>query len=165
MRIFGYLIPFCMMPGSWGLKGTTKAIAKAEYELDGIDLERKLIEIRSKPNNEKDKNLALLELELMHENITETEYDKRKAELLQQPWSLLSIKPNPLDTSNRIIVGMEYNDYFISWLRNNGYDHPTEDDSVNAYLNDTYISILEEMNGIDINSITPSHRSNNLEDE
>lgn len=40
------LIPFGWMPGHWGLKGTTREIAQAEYELSGIDLELRLAEIK-----------------------------------------------------------------------------------------------------------------------
>lgn len=39
------LIPFKWLPASWGLKGKPFEIAKANYELDGEDLERVLIQI------------------------------------------------------------------------------------------------------------------------
>jgi len=39
------LIPFGFWPGSWGLKGKTREIARAEYELEQRDLEEKLLEI------------------------------------------------------------------------------------------------------------------------
>lgn len=40
-------LKFGMLPGHWGLKGKTREIAKAEYELEGYDLERKLLELNS----------------------------------------------------------------------------------------------------------------------
>jgi len=36
------LIPFWMMPASWGLSGKSRLKAKAEYELTGIDLKKEL---------------------------------------------------------------------------------------------------------------------------
>lgn len=44
-------IPFKFLPASWGLKGKTRELAQAEYELEGYELEMKLAEInhRSDP--------------------------------------------------------------------------------------------------------------------
>jgi len=42
------LLPFWFLPGFWGLKGKTRDRAKAEYELTGFDLEKKLIELNQK---------------------------------------------------------------------------------------------------------------------
>ncbi len=42
------LIPFRWLPASWGLVGQPFEEAKAFYELDGEDLERRLIEVRFK---------------------------------------------------------------------------------------------------------------------
>ena len=35
-------VPFWMLPASWGLTGKTKLRAKAEYELEGIALDKEL---------------------------------------------------------------------------------------------------------------------------
>ncbi len=37
-----YKLPFGVLPGHWGLKGKTREIAKAEYELTGYDLKKAL---------------------------------------------------------------------------------------------------------------------------
>lgn len=187
MKIFGYLIPFRWLPGSIGLKGKTFEIAKAEYELEGFELENKLIEINHVNDNasiqkeklkiklkykvideyefdeelsnlEDDDKLASLNAKRKHDKITEDEYEKQKADLLKEPWSKLTIKPNLLNNS-KIVVGIDYNDYFINWLEGNGYDGIDDENvMIEAYLNDTYIAILEELNGLDINEITPTHR-------
>jgi hypothetical protein len=44
------IIPFSWWPGSWGLKGKTRAIAQAEYELSGTKLELKLVDIEHADN-------------------------------------------------------------------------------------------------------------------
>jgi len=55
------LIPFSWMPGSWGLKGKTREIARAEYELDGMDLDLRLAEIEHRDDK--------VQLELSENNI------------------------------------------------------------------------------------------------
>ena len=39
-------LPFGTLPGHWGLKGKTREIAKAEYELEGYALELQLLLIK-----------------------------------------------------------------------------------------------------------------------
>ena len=67
-------IPFCWLPASWGLAGTTRQIAQAEYELSGYDLERRLLEIRH-TDDDKTLEVAVANLDLKHKKITEHEYD------------------------------------------------------------------------------------------
>ena len=74
------LIPFGWLPGHWGLRGTTREIAQAEYELSGAELEKRLVEIRLADNPQL---LArgLLDLQLKHCEITQYEYQGKIAEL------------------------------------------------------------------------------------
>jgi hypothetical protein len=67
------LIPFGVMPGHWGLKGKTRELAKAEYELDGYDLELRLCEL----NNTDDVSFKLskLDLDLKYGKISSYDYD------------------------------------------------------------------------------------------
>lgn len=46
------MIPFGILPGHWGLKGKTREIAKAEYELSGYDLEVRLCQLNHEDQNE-----------------------------------------------------------------------------------------------------------------
>jgi hypothetical protein len=68
------------MPGSWGLKGKTREIAQAEYELSGMELEEKLLEINHAEDQEV---LRLLKLALYrkHSKIDQYEYDQQKAKI------------------------------------------------------------------------------------
>ena len=68
------ILPFGSVPGHWGLKGKTREIAKAEYELEGEALERKLVEINF--SDEKDVQKELAKLDLKHNRITKYEYDR-----------------------------------------------------------------------------------------
>jgi len=72
-------LPFGLFPGSWGLKGKTREVAKAEYELEGEALQKKLIEVNY--DDEKERQLELLKLERKNEHITKEQYDYKYAEL------------------------------------------------------------------------------------
>lgn len=72
-------LPYGMMPGFWGLKGKTRDIAKAEYELEGEVLERKLAEINI--DDEQELTLAFLKLDRKYKKITKKDYDYKYAEL------------------------------------------------------------------------------------
>jgi len=68
------LLPFWLMPGSWGLKGKTKEIAKAEYELEGIDLEIRLLQIECPDATSLNKfNLGMLSIKKKYGLIDEYE--------------------------------------------------------------------------------------------
>ena len=72
-------LPFGLFPGSWGLKGKTREVAKAEYEFTGETLQKKLIEINYEDEDER--QLELLKLERKNKHITKEEYDYRYIEL------------------------------------------------------------------------------------
>ncbi|MCS7316763.1 MAG: hypothetical protein NZZ41_00370 [Candidatus Dojkabacteria bacterium] len=70
------IIPFWLMPGSWGLRGKTREIAKIEYYYDGEEKERKILDILYE-NDEERKNLENLKLDLKYGKISEYDYQKR----------------------------------------------------------------------------------------
>lgn len=74
------LIPFGWMPGHWGLKGTTREIARAEYELSGAELELKLAELRLTPRDFAIERLAILR---RHDRITVEEFEKQVTDLAE----------------------------------------------------------------------------------
>lgn len=76
-------IPFEWMPGAWGLKGRTRDIAQAEYELTGYDLEKKLLEIKQDELDEKDFCRKMLDLKFKHKVITEAEYARGMVDLIE----------------------------------------------------------------------------------
>jgi hypothetical protein len=89
------LIPFGWMPGHWGLRGMTREIAQAEYELQGTSLEKKLLEIRLRDNPKLMKR-GRLDLQLKHQEISKYDYDIACAELELQG-SELTIKKLDID--------------------------------------------------------------------
>jgi hypothetical protein len=82
------LIPFHLLPFTWGMKGKTREIAKAEYELSGLELDLKLLEINKDFMSEKDyktkrigilhnyKQLSLKEHDLALASLIENDYER-----------------------------------------------------------------------------------------
>lgn len=66
-------IPFGWLPGHWGLKGKTREIARAEYELSGLELDLRLAEIHH--DDPKAQKLAQLDARLKHKAIDLYDYD------------------------------------------------------------------------------------------
>jgi len=185
-------IPFWLMPGSWGLKGKTRAIAQAEYESSTpYELDRRLLEI----NHGDDKDamakgtldlelkhrfindyeyqqrladitnshdvtlagIAKLDIDLAHKKITQLEYDRKRADLLNEPWVSMPVINWDPAISNKTYFQLDYNDYFYKHLLANGYEGE-EDDVINRWINDVCISIIEEINDMDAEFVTPSRR-------
>jgi hypothetical protein len=76
-------IPFEWMPGSWGLKGRTREIAQAEYELTGFDLAHRLLQLKEPDLDEVDYASQMIELRYKYKKIDEAEYHKALAALIQ----------------------------------------------------------------------------------
>lgn len=75
-----FRIPFKWLPGSWGLRGKTYEIAKAEYELTGIDLDYAIAKINYAHD---DAVLAKehLKIKKKHAILTDQEYEYELAKL------------------------------------------------------------------------------------
>ncbi len=175
----GYLtmkIPFNWLPASWGLRGKTREIAQAEYELNGYDLEVKLAQInhgddisklemqlldidlrykkidqyaydiRSVAINKEgiESDQAKLDVELKHGKITAQEHERRRADLIGEPWiAMPKISWDPTNPS-KTYFELDYNPAFVEFLKDNGYVG-SEEDCINKWLNDVCYSVLEDM--------------------
>jgi hypothetical protein len=154
-------IPFWILPGSWGLSGKTRKIAQAEYYFKGYELDVELAKINHDDPDQVKK--ALLDVELKYEKLTQTEYEKQKATLLNEPWvSMPKISWDPIN-KNKTFFELDYNDHFIKYLRDHDYVG-SDDEVLNKWLNDICISVIEEINDLEVNMITPTRRSNNAND-
>jgi len=80
-------IPFGWMPGHWGLKGKTRLRAQAEYELSGMELDMRLMEIDHDDDPTK-LELARLDIKLKHKQIDLYEYDVQ--------YNTIKLKDDPL---------------------------------------------------------------------
>lgn len=76
-------LPFGILPGHWGLAGKTREIAKAEYELSGYDLKKKLLEISYEELETKVYARKMLELDYEFKKINESQYHRGLAGLIE----------------------------------------------------------------------------------
>jgi len=73
------LIPFAMLPASWGLKGKSRKIAEIEYYYTGYERDVKIAEVEA--HDEHDKMLRLLEIDFKYNKIPLKEYKEKRAKL------------------------------------------------------------------------------------
>ena len=78
-------LPFNLTPGSWGLKGKSYERAKAEYELTGYDLERRLLDIITDEMKSDEYQRRVTELDFKHGRIDEIQYHSQLAILIKDP--------------------------------------------------------------------------------
>ena len=107
-------LPFSMMPASWGLKGKSRAIAEAEYYYEGDELEKVLAALDA--DTPEDKSLAELEVDYKNGKIGISEYEKQ--------------------------VELDWNDNFVKFLHDNGYEGKDDEAIVNKWFNDVCRTVL-----------------------
>lgn len=76
-------LPFGTLPGHWGLAGTTREIAKAEYELEGWALETRLLEIKKDELGVDEFTRRYIEANFKYGKYTESEYKRGLANLIK----------------------------------------------------------------------------------
>lgn len=90
-----FKLPYGCLPGHWGLAGKTREIAKAEYELTGYDLEKRLLEIRADELETLEYKKKLIELNRKYGVFTDRDYKVALAKLItndtQRELALLDI--------------------------------------------------------------------------
>jgi hypothetical protein len=69
------IIPFGLWPANWGLSGSRRAIAEAEYHWEGEDLDRRLLVINHPDTESKEHRLALVKLDRRYNKIGEFDYE------------------------------------------------------------------------------------------
>ena len=141
-------LPFSMMPASWGLKGKTRAIAEAEYYYEGEELERVLAGIDA--DTPEQKTLAELEVDYKNGNIGVSEYEKKVAEIKEEPYvNVLKLDVNP-ENAKAGYMELDWNDHFVKFLHENGYNGDSDEAVVNKWFNDVCRTVLvQEMADLD----------------
>lgn len=88
--------------------------------------------------------LGMLDIDLKHGRIGQQEYERKKADLLHEPYMAMpKISWDPNDPS-KTFFELDYNDHFVTWLRANGY-LGSDEECINRWLNDVCSSVLNEM--------------------
>ena len=134
------LIPFKLLPASWGLSGKSRAIAEAEYYFTGKELEMRLAEINS--SNEQDAELQKLEIKLTHGDITDSEYQQQRATIKQEPWVDVKNVDVNTDDPKQGFMELDWNDEFVKMLMDSGYNGKSDEDIVNKWFNDVCRTVL-----------------------
>jgi hypothetical protein len=122
-------IPFKFLPASWGLKGKTRELAQAEYELDGYQLEMKLAEINHR-GNDTDLKLAKLKIDYRYSAISAREYREKVAHINLTGDAL---QKELLDTQRDYgdLTALEYKTQVIKLMVAEGVDQELEMNEVN----------------------------------
>jgi len=133
-------LPFSMMPASWGLKGKSRAIAEANINYDGEELEKMLAEINA--DTEEEKNLAQLEIDFNNGKIGRYEYEKEVANLKNEPYvNVMKLEVNP-ENAKAGYMELDWNDKFVEFLSENGYTGESDEAVVNKWFNDVCRTVL-----------------------
>jgi len=141
--------------GELGFSLRTLEIKKKHGEISEIefDLEKAKVELKDKPDE-----LAFQELEIQfrHHKIEKNQYEKSMADLKQEPWvSMPNISWDPNDPSKSFFE-LDYNDYFVKFLRENGYNGETDEIAVERWLSDVCRSVVLDMSNEDPSFISTS---------
>lgn len=102
-----FKIKFEWLPSSWGLKGKTFLRAKAEYELTGYELEKRLLEIDREDHTEADYKRLLLDIEYRYGTIPLGDYVQQKVDLMP-PGKEKLLEQLKLDRANNRLSDREY---------------------------------------------------------
>lgn len=144
------LLPFSWLPGHWGLSGKMRKLAQAEYELEGEILERERVEINMAEKTDKEKEVLLLALDHKYGRLTESEYEKKKATALEEPFvRVAKLVTDPAEPSYGSII-FDYNKTFVLYLEEHGYGpNPDDDETVNQWFNELCKNVaMEAFDGV-----------------
>jgi hypothetical protein len=143
-------LPFGWAPAHWGLKGKIRDVAKAEYELEGEELERRLLEINMADRDELELELEGLKLDHKYKKLSDDDYEKAVATAKNEPWVIVKSMETDPDNPKYGGIELDWNNAFIENLEKHGYGpSPSQDDIVNEWFNDVCRTIaLEAYDGI-----------------
>jgi len=106
-----------MSPTSWGKSGREYDVAQAEYELSGIVLKDRIVEINNR-------------------------YDKEEATEKKEPWvTVIKMGVDP----NNVVQGffeLDWNDEFVQHLSEQGIEGQTDESIVNKWFNAVCRTVL-----------------------
>ncbi len=134
------LIPFSMTLAGMTKKGKDREIAKAKYELSGIELKKALAKAEVDTVEEKAK--AEVQVEFDEGVIDQVEFDKRIAIVDKTPWvEVKKMEVNP-DDPKAGYMELDWNDEFVAMLQEKGYSGESDESVVNKWFNDVCRTVL-----------------------
>lgn len=104
-------------------------ISVHQYELKKAEIEH--------GDNSTEYKLAILKQQVTLGEISDFEYEKKVATVLEQPWiKVVSSKYEPEDGIDGFSFQLDYNHYFVQYLKQNGYAGINDDEIVEEWFND-----------------------------
>lgn len=100
-------------PAHWGLAGRSREIAKAEYELSGYDLEKRLLEIKREDYSENEYSKKITELEYKFKKIDQFQYYRELAKTINDD-TQRSLALLELDLREGKVTQIEYDKEFAT---------------------------------------------------
>lgn len=137
-------IPFRWMPGSWGLKGKSRAIAEAEYYLEGEALEARLEEIDDEYSRDQiRRQIRAVEKRHRAGEIDENTAHKEIATLNNEPY--VNVIEMDIDPQNptRGVMELDFNPQFVAMLRDHGMTGE-DDEIVNNWFNAVCNTVVKQ---------------------
>ena len=132
-------LPSMMLPVG-DLKVSPRAIAEAEYYYDGEDLEEALAEIEAE--TDVDKHIARLDVQLKNGKIGKYEHEKQVAEIKEESYvNVPKLDVNP-ENAKAGYMELDWNEHFVKFLHENGYEGKSDEDVVNKWFNDVCRTVL-----------------------
>lgn len=111
-----------------------------QMELYDYDVQYNMIKLKHDPLLPE----VLLNLELTHNRISQSEHDRKLADLRSEPWvSMPDIKWDPTDPS-RSYFELDYNDHFVTMLKSHNYTGISDEQIVEKWLNDICRAVAQD---------------------
>ena len=137
-------IPFSLTPSCWFSSGKDREKSRACYEYRGEDMERKLADIEYQDQEDK-LSKRHLDLDLKYKKISDIEHEKSLASLNDEPWvKVINSDYAPEKGPNGLIFELDWNEEFITMLRESGYTGVSPDLIVNDWFDDLCRTIAYE---------------------
>lgn len=112
-------------------------LSKYEYE--------KLVAENNKDLNEVEKELELLRIEFENGKLTKMQYEKESFTLQEKPWVGVIDQGIDLDQGvNGFLIELDWNEYWIEFLRLNGYTGATDEQIIETWFSDVNNSLQSE---------------------
>ena len=125
---------FNLWPSHWGLKGRMRQRAKVEYEYDGKERDKKLIDI-DYADNKDERAKQHLNFKLKHEEISQLEHDKELATIDGESWVHGELRGDP---AKGFYFEMDWNKFFIEYLTTIGFSGTNDEDMVDQWVTRLY---------------------------
>lgn len=143
------------------LKFDMTDIDKTTYHKQKLEIDKEFDKI-----SQEDYEISILNVKLDNGEIDKNEYDKQVANIKKEPWvQVIGIEIDYKSPRNGGCFNIDWNEFFIEHLKENGYTGFNDEDIINGWLNDIHRACLsDEIGDIDEDTSNSRNNSRNLGD-